>query len=509
MKTTRFELLKRSGWACGAIVVLYALMLIPGQERHLAAPATRRPFVWNQDQFWNSLESSYVAMRGIGCARLDTGIQRGLLTLGMLTSGLRDAPHRSDDPLYASIEQSIFSLAPMIGACPSYLPQYIESLRTMRTLVKEQSLSWDMTDIRNRDRLYRLLYGSRQAMEEVMLQAPPEMIPATIVCDDEQSQCPVTYILGISVHSGDILVSRGAVAASALIARGNDYPGNFSHVALVHVDTAGQALLIESHIERGVTASTLEEYLRDTKLRIMVLRLRSDLPPLQRDPQLPARAAASALQDARSRHIPYDFSMDFADTSKYFCSEVVSTAYRRFGVTLWRGMSSISTPGVSRWLATFGVEHFETEEPSDLEYDPQLRVVAEWRDPAVLFNDHVDNAAIDAMLEDAERGERLRYAWYLLPIARAVKLYSLLLNASGKVGPVPEGMSPEGALCSHALDSGHDDVKTMVLARAAEFRKERGYAPPYWELLNIARASKAALDSHTTASNHSQSPSGG
>ena len=40
---------------------------------------------------------------------------------------------------------------------------------------------------------------------------------------------------------------------------------------------------------------------------------------------------------------------------------------------------------VVNWLSDFGVEHFITQMPADLEYDPQLSVVAEWRDPETLF----------------------------------------------------------------------------------------------------------------------------
>ena len=45
-----------------------------------------------------------------------------------------------------------------------------------------------------------------------------------------------------------------------------------------------------------------------------------------------------------------------------------------------------------------------TLEPSDLEYDPQLTVVAEWHDPGTLFKDHLDNAVTDVLLEDANSG---------------------------------------------------------------------------------------------------------
>ena len=98
--------------------------------------------------------------------------------------------------------------------------------------------------------------------------------------------------------------------------------------------------------------------------------------------------------------------MDYTDPGKLFCSEVASSVYRELGVILWTRSSTISSPGLRRWLAGFGVTHFETQEPSDLEYDPQLVVVAEWRDPKALRDDHIDNAVIDVMLEGPRRVTR-------------------------------------------------------------------------------------------------------
>jgi hypothetical protein len=273
-----------------------------------------------------------------------------------------------------------------------------------------------------------------------------------------------------------------------LIARGNDFPGNFSHVALVHVDEATkQVSVIESHIESGVGVSPIEKYLADTKLRIMVLRLRADLPQLAADPLLPHKASSLAISNALARHIPYDFTMDYHDASKLFCSEVAAAAYQPFGVTLWMGISHLSSPGVTSWLAALGARHFETQEPSDLEYDPQLRVVAEWRDPGTLFKDHTDNAVIDVMLEAAERGEKLSYNPWRLPAVRFAKAYSVILNWFGKTGPVPEGMSAAAALRVQRLKAAHAALKGRLLEKAEKFRAERGYAPPYWELLRLAR----------------------
>ncbi len=484
-KRTRQALFLR--WI-GVAVLAYLILLIPDPPSAPPMPAARRPFIWNQDARWDALESRFVAARHEGCDRLLEPIGDSLTRARRLIEASSTERRPAGDALYGRMEETVFTLGPMIAACPSRLSEYMTIVNELRTTVKEQSAAWDMNSVDARSRIYRLLYGARAAVEEVMLQQEADSLPSAIICSDERSGTPAATILGMAVHSGDILVSRGGAPTSALIARGNDYPGNFSHVALVYVDSSsGQASIIESHIERGVAVASIDEYLRDTKLRVMVLRLRADLPAMQRDLLLPHRAASWALETARSRHIPYDFSMDFADSTKWFCSEVVSTAYRHAGLTLWMGLSSISSPGVASWLAAFGVKHFETQEPSDLEYDPQLRVVAEWRDRDALFRDHVDNAVTDAMLEQAERGETLGYRWYALPGVRILKAYSSLLNLFGAVGPVPEGMRATAALVHKRFAARHAAMKEHVLQQAAEFRRRNGYTPPYWELLRFAR----------------------
>jgi hypothetical protein len=408
-------------------------------------------------------------------------------TLGAVATGRVDP----DAPALDSLESGVFALAPSVAACPRDLARYVELYERLREVVKWQSRHWDVGTVAARRRLYRALYGGRAAVEEVMLQHPDDMV-TLLPGVNEPSATPGATVEGVEIHSGDILVSRGGYPTSALIARGNDYPGNFSHVGLVHVDSLTHAVsVIEAHIERGVAVSTAEQYLRDKKLRIMVLRVRADLPQVVADPLLPHRAATRALERARSGHIPYDFAMDYADPSRLFCSEVVSWVYHDLGVNLWMGISTITHPGLRRWLASFGVRHFETEEPSDLEYDPQLVVVAEWRDPGTLFQDHVDNAVIDAMLEGAERGDRLRYPWYALPLVRVAKGYSLLLERFGRVGPVPEGMSASAALRNKEFADRERRLAARVAAGATMLAQGQGYPPPYWALLDLARQAAA------------------
>ncbi|NQT34476.1 hypothetical protein HQ587_04735, partial [bacterium] len=394
--------------------------------------------------------------------------------------------------LFASIESEFFTLAVLLSAKPGRLSDYFEIYGEIRSLVKNQSIRWDMNSKAARDCIYRILYGGRTAIEEVIMQSAGEDFPQVVVESDEPSATPSAKILGVDIHSGDILVSRGGAPTSALIARGNDYSGNFSHSALAYVDeNTGELLIIESLIETGVIITAAEDYLKDTKLRVMILRLRSDLPSVRADPMLPHKAAGYVLRRVNTEHIPYDFAMDAQDNSKIFCSEVLLEAYRHFDIELWTALSYISRAGVRSWLSVFGVENFTTQEPSDLEYDPKLCVVAEWRDYETLYKDRLDNAVVDVMLEGADMGDRINYNLYLLPVVRIVKVYSSILNQFDGVGTIPEGMSATAALRNKWFSGKHQKIKEKLMILTHRFEQENGYSPPYWEIIKLARQSSS------------------
>ena len=469
-----------------AIVVVLAIaiaLLTPERQPVLAAPEGA-PFVWGEDALWERLARDFEAAREEGCEAVAPTIATGLAALDAELDAIdRQAP---DDPVFARTERALFELAPLVAACPDPdAAAFAERVGRLRERVKDASRRWDVNARPARVTLYRLLYGSRAALEEILLQAPDA--PALLRGIDEPSRAPSVTIHGVRLHSGDVLLSRGGAPTSAFIARGNDFPGNFSHVALLHVSEDGTPTVIESHIESGLGATSAERYLEDTKLRIAVLRIRADHPRVRADPWLAHRAATDALRTAQGPHVGYDFAMDHRDSSTVFCSEVASSAYAPHEVTLWRGLSSMSGAGLTRWLGAFGVRHFRTIAPSDLEYDPQMRVVAEWRDPETLFSDHLDNAVLDAMLEGAEAGDEIGYEYLKLPVARAMKGYSVLLNLFGAVGPIPEGMSATVGLRVDWLRARHGAIRAALEREVEAYRREHDRRPPYWELVALAR----------------------
>ena len=75
--------------------------------------------------------------------------------------------------------------------------------------------------------IYRLIYGGRTAIEEIILQTPDLALPDLFIENNEPASTPSAEILGVKIHSGDILVSRGGAPTSALIARGMTIPAIF------------------------------------------------------------------------------------------------------------------------------------------------------------------------------------------------------------------------------------------------------------------------------------------
>ena len=71
-----------------------------------------------------------------------------------------------------------------------------------------------------------------------------------------------------------------------------------------------------------------------------------------------------------------------------------------------------------------------------------------------------------------------------------MKIYSIILNSFSSEGPIPEGMSAEAALKNVSYSETHDKIKARLTVLANQFKDEKGYTPPYWELVTLARQAR-------------------
>ena len=470
-----------------AIVLIYLLLMIPdSSETPILVSATEAPFEWASDSLWNKLETDFEHLLKNNKTNLVAEIiNHQKKTDSLLQSVIKDGKGLFS-PAADSLLISFFNYSILIPFEPTFSDSLYERYRQIRLAVKEmQQLLPD--DINTKKRIYMLLYGTRAAMEEIVLQLPVKS-DALLIFDSGKEDSAAIKIHGIQIKSGDVLLSRGSASVSALIARASNFPGNFSHVALLHINELNKNIsVIESHIEKGVAIADSTAYFNDKKQRILVLRKRT-----ANDKSSSHKAADAMVELLSKQNIPYDFSMDFHDPAKMFCSEVASYAYRTQGINLWSVPSGISHPGAVAWLNNFGVQYFATQMPSDLEYDKEMMLIAEWYDRDLLWEDHVYNAAMDALYEQAKRGLKPEASRWLLPVARVLKGWSIIKNKLGYIGPIPEGMNASTALKNMWLTKNHEELVKRLKASSSEFQQAKGYLPPYWQLVKMAN--KLATD---------------
>ena len=220
----------------GLIALLLLLLIPPRQNEFPLQRPSESPFLWDQDALWRGLEMSFQEARKMDPKQLDSIISARTGEADRILQAYENSVREPEDPIYIELERSFFGIAPLIAASTDKSDWHIRYYNRVRRKIKEDSYTWEMKSSESRNTLYRILYGMRAAVEEIMLQSDRDQIVSTIFVQDEPSATPAIEILGVKVHSGDLLVSRGGLEMSAFISRGNDYPGNFSHVAIIYIE---------------------------------------------------------------------------------------------------------------------------------------------------------------------------------------------------------------------------------------------------------------------------------
>ncbi len=178
--------------------------------------------------------------------------------------------------------------------------------------------------------------------------------------------------------SGDIIIVRTSSFVSAIISRIGDEDGQLSHAAMLYVDDKGEKQIIEALYSKGVVIVPFDEWRKnDRHARVVLFRYR--------DENL-AKKAAKKLNDSIHHRweygdpILYDFKMT-PRSDRYFCSELVQHAFRLIGENRIPAFpTSFQAFADHSFLDDFAIEATQAFAPSDMEVEPLVDVVAEWRD---------------------------------------------------------------------------------------------------------------------------------
>lgn len=295
----------------------------------------------------------------------------------------------------------------------------VKKLWQLRVSLRER-----LRDFHRQNRLTRkCAFAARSAfraarfIEEFMIDTFMDL-PSPAMFEGGEPHTMVNPIVGETfdweedLRSGDVLLSRGNAYASAAIARLGQNDTQFSHLTLVHRDSAsGELKTLESWIERGTLVRSFErDYLRDGHARVQVYRYSEGA--VGRDAAETMAKLLLERRDAEEQPFPYDFKMDSESRDRYFCSEIVSAAYGQAtsGKLVLPLFQSPFPAGNRGFREKIGIEGETGFLPGDLEIDPRFELVAEWRGVSKLTDTRLKDAVLTMMfrwMEDPELRYRL------------------------------------------------------------------------------------------------------
>ena len=446
-------------------------------------------FEWDRGNLFRELEREFTHARSESPGSVREKFE---LKTGELRSLLQELEEQGAEPraeTLKAIEETQFSLAALAAVRAELLQRFRELSLDLRGRIQRAAVSWKLQDGEERQALFRIVTGGRMAFEEALMQHPAaEDFKKTEIVADIPSACPSTPVGGVTLCSGDIFLSRGDAPTSALIARANFFPGEFSHAALVFVGKNGAPpLVLESLIEEGSKITPLAEFMESHRHRLVLLRLRPESPGCVKDPLLPHRAAARLHERFAKEKVPYDFEMLPDDGSALFCSEAVAAGYSGEGAKIFSGRSRLDTPGIIRMMGPLGAKKFDSYMPQDLELNPDLSEAAEWFYPETLRKDRIEEAVLSALFWEAEKGASPRTTRAVLAGSRLISGISDIQSFLGFRPFMPEGMSASSAARLHCyIKYVYPLLNECVSKKAGEFKKERGYEAPRWALADFA-----------------------
>ena len=102
------------------IVFAYLLLLIPTESDLVIPEGHQKPFIWNKDSLWNSLEKDFIIARKSGCDKKKYRIDSLLADSEKLLNYISVTDLNPTDQKFILLEENIFKIAPLIPVCTQY-----------------------------------------------------------------------------------------------------------------------------------------------------------------------------------------------------------------------------------------------------------------------------------------------------------------------------------------------------------------------------------------------------
>jgi hypothetical protein len=369
-------------------------------------------------------------------------------------------------------------------------PEVMDTIFAIRLRLRQKLQEFDTENVLSRECMLKVREGFQFARfsEEYLL----EWLYSQKVFEFKASPIlaplkPATWInnafTNFKIQSGDVLLIRGKSYVSAMIARIGDEEGNFSHLAIVGEDPKGQLYVVEALIASGAIVTPLEEWRKSQDARVVLYR--------PRDQEIAKKAARIAYDTTKTaldagKPIRYDFAMDDADSSAWFCSETVLYAYAKASVgqlIIPKFRSTVNKFKNTDYLKSLGVNQSTLFAPYDIEVDPRFELVAEYRHQPLLRQVRMQDSVLQSLY--AWMIER-KYSFHWSPQHSSKAYFAKFIRQFGFAAKsLPTYMPMDSLKTNIQIEAVATALEENLFVKEDEFYKTRGYLPSFQDMLRI------------------------
>jgi hypothetical protein len=202
------------------------------------------------------------------------------------------------------------------------------------------------------------------------------------------------------LKSGDIILSRSNSFSTGLLAYQGEVPGNLSNLGFVFKNSSGEISILETNFETGLIIIPIQEYLEQKRTRLVLYRFQDETLSSKASQKLFEKVSLAIEED---EVVPFDFLSDINEVNEIFPLEMLHLAFKE------TSSGAVDLPLYKakflKELAPFwkqlglsveedDLKNLETFSLNDLEFDPRIELVLEWKDPLSVKDNRVKDLVL-------------------------------------------------------------------------------------------------------------------
>lgn len=387
-----------------------------------------------------------------------------------------------DDPIIESMAYDFGLASAIVSLSSNDARPLLENLWQWRQYLKEQSLSWNISNSNEKLKIASTMRFIGICEEFIVTN---RSLIYTKINETPASLNPTSTLS--NMISGDILLSSDNISYS--------YP---EQAKFIHELTPSLGLIlingdssyyISSSPNNGLQVIKFNDFIGRPFARRLNLRLRDDLPEIKTNPQIPHQTANFIYNLTIEHNINYDFTTSLLKRLSLCEIGLLKYAYESQNINFITSFSPLNREFIYG-LKRLGIRNENLFSASEILYYPSFEVVGQQLSGEGIKIRNLEMASTAAGLAtiDAKLMKSLRWR---LPYYRLLKWYSQIASLIGNAPVITDGMAPETAIIHYYIQTQNKELLPLLVSMAAQFEKENQYFPTYTMLLEMAKSNLA------------------